>query len=53
MLKSGAVTCINQALTNQKRSFKNMHTVVTAVNDFQRTAISQFKLTFDKLPLKQ
>ena len=48
--KSTEGTCIDLILTNQKYSFKNSCTIETGVSDFHRMVLTQFKITFQKLP---
>ena len=50
--KSIEGTCIDLILTNQKYSFKNTCTIDTGVSDFHRMVLTQFKITFQKLPPK-
>ena len=48
--KSIEGTCIDLISTNQKYSFKNSCTIETGVSDFHRMVLTQFKITFQKLP---
>ena len=50
--KSIGGTCIDLILTKQKYSFKNSFPIDTGVSDCYGIALTQFKITFQKLPLR-